>query len=199
MLPIPSMQRLRSAVIAVAVLVALGPRLAAAEELTLSAPSVDRWDAPAVATPLFARPETAALLPIGATPGTGPDVDPLPTDRFEPPATARVAPAEPATTATAAPAPIGSGRATFYQHEGRTASGERFDPDGHTAAHASLPLGSRVRVLNRGNGRSVVVRINDRTSREAQARHGFLIDLSRGSARAIGIEDVGTVALYRVD
>jgi rare lipoprotein A len=90
---------------------------------------------------------------------------------------------------------LGAGRAGFYQHAGRTANGERYNPDKLTAAHRSLPFGMRVRVVNRDNGRSVVVRINDRT------RSGipFLIDLSRGSARALGITaeaGVARVALY---
>jgi len=89
--------------------------------------------------------------------------------------------------------PLGGGRAVWYQHPGRTASGERFNPNGLTAAHRSLPLGTRVRVVNKTNGRSVVVRINDRMP----AKLNYAIDLSRGSARALGIEGVGSVALYR--
>jgi rare lipoprotein A (peptidoglycan hydrolase) len=92
--------------------------------------------------------------------------------------------------------PIGSGRAAWYEHPGRTASGERFDPDRLTAAHKTLPLGTRLRVVNLQNGRSVVVRVNDRVP--LKARH-VTIDLSRGSARAIGIKDVGRVALYQLD
>ncbi|HEY0192894.1 MAG TPA: septal ring lytic transglycosylase RlpA family protein, partial [Kofleriaceae bacterium] len=56
------------------------------------------------------------------------------------------------------------GMATYYGDEQghQTASGERFDKRGLTAAHRSLPFGTRVRVTNQRNGRSVVVRINDR-------------------------------------
>lgn len=96
------------------------------------------------------------------------------------------------------PKRISTGRAAFYEHPGRTASGERYNPDGLTAAHRSLPLGSRVKVVNLGNGRSVVVRINDR----APPRGRHVIDLSRGSARAIGItrvKGVGNVAIYAMD
>jgi len=53
-----------------------------------------------------------------------------------------------------------------------------------------------VRVVNTKNGRSVVVRINDRVNPRTQAREHDVIDLSRGSARALGIEGVGSVALY---
>ena len=92
--------------------------------------------------------------------------------------------------------PIASGRAAWYQHAGRTASGEKFDPELRTAAHKSLPFGTRLRVVNVQNGKSVVVRINDRVAPKA---HHVTIDLSRGSARAIGITGVGRVALYRLE
>ena len=88
---------------------------------------------------------------------------------------------------------LGSGRATWYQHPGRTASGEKFNPNAPTAAHKTLPLGTRVRVVNKENRRSVVVRINDRMPDDANAK----IDLSRGSARVLGIEGVGSVAIYK--
>ena len=64
-----------------------------------------------------------------------------------------------------------------------TASGEPYRPEALTAAHRSLPLGSRVRVTNVQNGRSVVVRINDR----GPFRPGRVIDLSRAAARRIGL------------
>ena len=64
-----------------------------------------------------------------------------------------------------------------------------------TAAHPSLPLGTQLRVVNLRNKRSVIVRINDR----APPKIKYIIDLSRGSARAIGIKDVGPVALYKLD
>ena len=66
-----------------------------------------------------------------------------------------------------------------------------------TAAHRALPLGMRGRVVNTKNGRSVVVRINDRINERTQAKANYVIDLSRGSARALGIEGVGSVALYK--
>ncbi|HKX79642.1 MAG TPA: septal ring lytic transglycosylase RlpA family protein [Novosphingobium sp.] len=86
---------------------------------------------------------------------------------------------------------IGTGTASFYgaAFAGKpTASGERFDPAGLTAAHRSLPFGSKVRVTNRTNGQSVVVRINDRGP-----FHGNrLIDLSHEAARRIGIVSRGS-------
>jgi len=81
---------------------------------------------------------------------------------------------------------IGSGKASFYGAElagQRTASGERFNPSELTAAHRTLPFGTRVRVTNRSNGRSVVVRINDR----GPFHHSRVIDLSHEAARQIDI------------
>ena len=91
---------------------------------------------------------------------------------------------------------LGTVRATWYQHRGRTATGERFNPEGRTAAHKTLPLGTRLRVVNRQTGRSVTVRVNDRVPRTAK----HPVDLSRGSARALGIADLGvaSVALHEV-
>ena len=85
---------------------------------------------------------------------------------------------------------LGSGMASFYGRAfaGRaTASGERFDPHALTAAHRTLPFGSKVRVTNPRNGRSVVVRINDRGPFSGHR----LIDLSRGAAEEIGIVAAG--------
>ncbi|MGF1677081.1 MAG: septal ring lytic transglycosylase RlpA family protein [Rivularia sp. (in: cyanobacteria)] len=76
------------------------------------------------------------------------------------------------------------GMASFYGYDGsgnKTASGERFNPEKMTAAHRSLPFGTRVRVTNVNNGRSVVVRINDR----GPFIRGRIIDLSHGAARVI--------------
>jgi len=64
-----------------------------------------------------------------------------------------------------------------------------------TAGHRTLPFGTRVRVVNRETGRSVVVRINDR----GPVQRKFEIDLSRGSARALGITGVSTVELYAAE
>jgi rare lipoprotein A len=81
---------------------------------------------------------------------------------------------------------LGEGMASYYGAElagHRTASGERFDPRELTAAHRTLPFGSKVRVTNPANGRSVVVRINDR----GPFARGRLIDLSRSAAERIGL------------
>ena len=87
-----------------------------------------------------------------------------------------------------------SGRASWYGpglHGRKTASGETFNTNDLTAAHRTLPFGTRVRVVNRRNGQSVVVRINDR----GPYAGGRVIDLSRASAQAIGLSGVGSVNL----
>ncbi|MBD3730298.1 MAG: septal ring lytic transglycosylase RlpA family protein [Sphingomonadales bacterium] len=65
----------------------------------------------------------------------------------------------------------------------RTASGESFDPGQLTAAHRTLPFGSKVRVTSQASGRSVIVRINDR----GPFSRGRVIDLSRAAAEQIGL------------
>lgn len=81
----------------------------------------------------------------------------------------------------------GSGIASYYWQGQQTASGARFNPNGLTAAHRTLPFGTRVRVTNNSNGRSVVVTINDR----GPFIKGRIIDLSRGAAQVIGMTGAG--------
>lgn len=81
---------------------------------------------------------------------------------------------------------LGSGSASYYaaKFDGRrTASGEAFDNDDLTAAHRTLPFGSKVRVTNSANGKSVVVRINDR----GPFSRGRLIDVSQAAAQRLGL------------
>ena len=120
-------------------------------------------------------------------PAPGPEAVDLET--FEPPVEVEA----PATS-------LGSGIASYYGkrfHGRRTASGERFDMHGLTAAHRTLPFGSLVRVTNPATGRSVTVRINDR----GPFSHGRLIDLSRAAAEEIGLvaRGHGTVELALLD
>jgi rare lipoprotein A len=83
-------------------------------------------------------------------------------------------------------------KASYYQHGSRTASGERFNPSGMTAAHRSLPFGTRLKVTNRANGRSVVVRVNDR----GPFIRGRGLDVSRGAAAALGMIGSGVATLH---
>jgi rare lipoprotein A len=81
------------------------------------------------------------------------------------------------------------GHASWYSlPANKTANGERMNPNELTAAHRSLPFGTRVLVENLANGRSVVVRINDR----GPFIGGRIIDLSKAAAASIGMIDAGT-------
>lgn len=103
--------------------------------------------------------------------------------------------------AFAGSAPVkGEGIASFYgreHHGGPTASGERFNMHAMTAAHRTARLGSHLKVTNLKNGKSVVVRINDR----GPFIKGRIVDLSRGAADVLGFTGAGLtrVALETVD
>jgi rare lipoprotein A len=88
-----------------------------------------------------------------------------------------------------------SGIASVYSTESgsHTASGTRLDPGALTAAHRSLPFGSRVRVTNRSNGRSVVVTVNDR----GPFVRGRIIDVTPAAARVLGFSGLGQVTVER--
>ncbi len=91
---------------------------------------------------------------------------------------------------------VADGKASFYSDRmqgHQTASGERYDKTQLTAAHASLPFNTRVLVTNVRNGKSVVVKVNDRMSR---SRH-TIIDVSRAAALQLDLvrEGVGQVRL----
>ena len=93
---------------------------------------------------------------------------------------------------------LGRGTASWYGpkfHGRRTSSGERFDMNELTAAHRSLPFGTRVRVRNVANGREVVVRINDRAPRMSAHR---VIDLSKAAAKALGFLKAGEASVVLI-
>lgn len=84
-----------------------------------------------------------------------------------------------------------NGMASYYGpgfHGRRTANGERFNMNAMTAAHRSAPFGSRLQVTNLGNGRSVVLRVNDR----GPFVRGRIVDVSSGAASALGMKGAGT-------
>ncbi|MCR9122030.1 MAG: septal ring lytic transglycosylase RlpA family protein [Phyllobacteriaceae bacterium] len=81
------------------------------------------------------------------------------------------------------------GKASWYALTSRTASGEMMDPSKMTAAHPSLPFGTRIAVTNRANGRSVTVRINDR----GPFVGGRIVDVSKEAARRLGMVRAGVV------
>jgi rare lipoprotein A len=84
------------------------------------------------------------------------------------------------------------GPASWYEDGERTANGEEFEPEAMTAAHRTLPLGTLVKVVHPETDRSVVVRVNDR----GPYVRGRVIDLSRGAARALGVEGVAPVTIH---
>jgi rare lipoprotein A len=89
---------------------------------------------------------------------------------------------------SSAPTPASfEGFASYYHEGSHVATGARYHPEGLTAAHRSLPFGTRLRVRDVKTGRSVIVTINDR----GPFVHGRVLDLSVGAARALGMETRG--------
>ncbi len=79
------------------------------------------------------------------------------------------------------------GGASWYALTSKTASGERMNPSAMTAAHRTLPLGTKIKVTNQANGKSLVVRINDR----GPFIKGRVLDLSKGAASRLGFINAG--------
>jgi len=135
--------------------------------------------------PTYAE-DTAPAAALAAAPIADPALP-----RFEPQADDSTALAAPETDTDSHEAwePIGGGMASWYGPElagHRTTSGERFNPAELTAAHRTLPLGSKVRVTYQGE--SVVVRINDRGPFSGHR----VIDLSKAAAEKIGLSRAGS-------
>jgi rare lipoprotein A len=83
--------------------------------------------------------------------------------------------------------------ASVYGHKGgKTANGERVHPGAYTAAHRTLPFGTKVHVVNKKNGRSVTVRINDR----GPFIVGRVIDLTPAAAQALGFSGLAPVSVH---
>lgn len=89
------------------------------------------------------------------------------------------------------PASAQCGRASWYALHSKTASGERMNPAAMTAAHRSLPFGTKVKVTNKKNGKSVFVRINDR----GPFIKGRVIDVSKGAAQKLGFISAGHTSI----
>lgn len=92
---------------------------------------------------------------------------------------------------SASPASAQCGRASWYALHSKTASGERMNPSAMTAAHRSLPFGTKVKVTNKHNGKSIVVRINDR----GPFIKGRVLDLSKGAASQLGFVGSGHTSI----
>jgi peptidoglycan lytic transglycosylase len=98
------------------------------------------------------------------------------------PFAARPAAAKPAATTDGS-----VGIASFYKYDSKTASGEQFNPSDLTAAHRTLPFGTRLRVTNVATGQTVTVRVNDRGPFIA----GRVVDVSHSAAEVLGMVDRG--------
>ena len=92
-----------------------------------------------------------------------------------------------AVAADAAASATECGKASWYAIRNTTASGEMMNPDALTAAHRSLPFGTRLKVINQVNGREIEVRINDR----GPFIKGRVLDLSRAAAATLGFMNSG--------
>lgn len=95
--------------------------------------------------------------------------------------------ARPAGVKQAATTDDSVGIASFYNFDSKTASGEQFNPADLTAAHRTLPFGTRLRVTNLATGQSVTVRVNDRGPYVS----GRVIDVSHSAAERLGMIDRG--------
>ena len=140
----------------------------------------------------------AALGLLSSTPGMAviPHDFTKGSETLAPVAQPRFAPIEAIAPTEAEPAleHLADGTASYYGHElagNRTASGERFNPSALTAAHRTLPLGTKLKVTNKANGKSVIVRVNDRGPFVKKR----LIDLSLGAARQISMVAAGHAAV----
>jgi rare lipoprotein A len=135
----------------------------------------------------LAAPETSISIPVAPPkqPNTSPKSAPLQPTQVVPVTPIPVEPLTPVENVVATQ----TGQASWYGLEAgpKTANGERYNPKSLTAAHRSLPFGTRVRVINIKNGQSVTVRINDR----GPFTRGRVIDVSERAAEAIGIKRSG--------
>ncbi|MGC4745054.1 septal ring lytic transglycosylase RlpA family protein [Micromonospora sp. DT201] len=151
-------------------------------------------------------PTTAASSLSPSSPAASPSASASPSVTASPSATrsqqaasrgkARTASPKPSPTAkktTASPKVLESGScgASFYSDGQLTANGESFNPNALTAAHKTLPFNTKVRVTNPANGKSVVVRINDR----GPFIDGRCLDLSRAAFATITSVDVGALTV----
>lgn len=153
--------------------------------------------APKTPSPIPKPPSAAQPAPAGpaaqaakspqpsAKPSQQPAKSSRPAESPQRPVKARTGPSKPKVRVIFS----GSCGASYYDEGQMTASGERFDPSAMTAAHKTLPLGSRVRVTNPNTGKSVIVRINDRGPYVG----GRCLDLSAAAFAAIGNTSAGVM------
>ncbi|GAB3148057.1 hypothetical protein GCM10027290_32210 [Micromonospora sonneratiae] len=179
---------------AVAVVLAVGGTVGAvqlAARPTAGTPAGNGTSLSTAGTPVEASPSPSA---VSAEPTGSPTASPTATKSTQRASRSNTRTAAPSPTSakkTAASQVVGSGScgASFYAEGQLTANGETFDPEALTAAHKTLAFDTRVRVTNPANGKSVVVRINDR----GPYIDGRCIDLSRAAFRAIASLDLGEI------
>jgi rare lipoprotein A len=171
------------------------PRPARMRSLKITSPDAARSAAPQVED---ARAEDAPLR------GSLVEEAPLAMPRIQIPEGAPTEVPVPKDQVPEAKAPVKSGRAAFdctsgkrvvsayYSQGERTASGQPFNPQGLTAAHRTLPFGTRLTVSNPRTGKAVTVVVNDR----GPFVSGVGLDLSLGAAQAIGMRSTGTVCVW---
>ncbi|WP_435206091.1 septal ring lytic transglycosylase RlpA family protein [Micromonospora sp. bgisy143] len=135
--------------------------------------------ASATATPSVTASPSASRSPQAASRGKARTASPKPSPKVK------------KTTAAAKVLDSGSCGASFYSDGQLTANGESFNPNELTAAHKTLPFNTKVRVTNPSNGKSVVVRINDR----GPFIDGRCLDLSRAAFATIASVDVGALTV----
>jgi rare lipoprotein A (peptidoglycan hydrolase) len=174
---------------------------------------VPETEAPKSATVAPAAPAAPAapVAPLMTTASAAPIPSAAPAEPAATPALASVNPNMPRTVATITvvpPAPSivpphhgrsecasGERIITAFYWEGKyTATGARFDPDGMTAAHRTFPFGTKLLVINPRNGKSVTVTVNDR----GPFTRGVTLDLSRGAAKAIGLQGNAAVCMAKM-
>jgi rare lipoprotein A (peptidoglycan hydrolase) len=186
-----SMRRCTAFALAPLLLATASVTRVAAQELRQPPQPMARQNAPAGwRTVVIPEPERVAWGTLTITRGNG-------TDYPQPSSTqpSRVVTASlPPQKTLIGPAHALTGIASYYWQDQMTSSGERFDKRAMTAAHRTLPLGTRVRVTHVASGRAVVVRINDR----GPFKPGRVIDLSEAAAEQIGMTTQG-LAQVRID
>lgn len=164
----------------------IAARVAKLPLVLLETPNRAKKQAREAVKPARPVPEIAAAPPSSepeaATPPLKPEPVALKPDDPAPRGAERQAPQN-----EAAALPAQTGRASWYALPGRTASGEKMNHAAMTAAHPSLPFGTKVRVVNLKNGRDVVVRINDR----GPFAKNRIIDVSKAAAAALGMINTG--------
>ncbi|TYK50818.1 septal ring lytic transglycosylase RlpA family protein [Actinomadura decatromicini] len=184
---------------------------AAAAVLAVGAFALVKTDRPAnsAAAAQAAPPTSLGDAPRGepsrASRGGTRSPEPEPSPSSPAPKKTKPAKTEPDSTAAELAAPkkkqqfkvvrSGSCQASYYWEGQMTASGESFDPSELTAAHKTLPMGTKVRVTNKNNGRSVIVRINDR----GPYAGGRCLDLSKAAMQKVGGTGSGVIPVrYQV-